>query len=519
MQNKTNRLEKPTIQEELNKAMNCFMTHQIEEAIAVVNHLEMIKVPVSEQGKVQKVVMLLLLGTLYDIDTLKKLLSLLGIKSNNYSKIWQKLSHKQIYDLFVMSSRQLFSKEFTKLLGQSESSQSRAEITIVGDDSVFKQWLKNVENDPFYGKFFSGQFQKAVYGYCVSLVGVVLHDTFYPLSFSLVPKVQAKTAANAAKLAKNTVKTVENVVKTTKNAVKTVENAVKTTENVVKMTENAVKTVENALKTVENAVKIVGNVVKTTENVVKTTGNAAKTIEDEVKELERKKSLIQLEKGVKEVKSILVELSTDHKKELPTLYLSIDSGFNNKELLDFCEELKIIGICVAKGNEVLLYKDKKMNFRELIDTEFLKAEKAFYNDKKNENKSFSLRLRVYYQKLKRFVTILIFRFNGSKKLTVIFSYDKNIFAKTLRRHFFQRTQIEQFFRMVKHTLYINQSKSTDYKSFIKKVAIFFLKAIFAFAFRDYCRKHFRRFKKFSFYKLRSNILHHNADKSMLLKWL
>jgi hypothetical protein len=435
MQNKTNQLEKKTIREELNKAMSCFMNHQVEEAIAVVNHLEAIKIPVSEQGKVQKVVMLILAGTLYDISTLTELLSLLGIKSNNYSKIWKKLSHKQVYDLFVMGSRQLFSKEFTKLLGQSDSSQSRSGITIVGDDSVFKQWLKNIENDPFYGKFFSGQYQKTVYGYCVSLVGVVLHDTFYPLSFSLVPKTQPKTAEN------------------------------------------------------------------------------------KVKDLERKKSLIQLEKGIKEVLRFLVQLSKDSKQELPTLYLSVDSGFNNKELLDLCEELEIIGICVAKGNEVLLYKDKKMNFKELVDTVFLAAEKAFYKDKKNKNKPFSLRLRVYYQKLKQWVTILIFRFNGSKKLTVIFAYDKNILAKTLRRHFFQRTQIEQFFRMVKHTLSISQSKSVDYKSFIKKVAIFFLKAIFAFSFRDYCRKHFRRFKKFSFYKLRINILHHNADKSMLLKWL
>ena len=44
----------------------------------------------------------------------------------------------------------------------------------------------------FYGKFFSGQFQKAVFGYCVSLVGVVLGDTFYPLTFSLVTKKEVK---------------------------------------------------------------------------------------------------------------------------------------------------------------------------------------------------------------------------------------------------------------------------------------------------------------------------------------
>ena len=66
------------------------------------------------------------------------------------------------------------------------------------------------------------------------------------------------------------------------------------------------------------------------------------------------------------------------------------------------------------------------------------------------------------------VTIVIFRFNGSNKVTIIFCYAANIHAKTMRRRFFQRTQIEQFFRMVKHTLHIEQSTSTDSKSFIKK---------------------------------------------------
>lgn len=84
-----------------------------------------------------------------------------------------------------------------------------------------------------------------------------------------------------------------------------------------------------------------------------------------------------------------------------------------------------------------------------------------------------------------------------------------------RNPFGKRTQIEQFFRMVKHTLHIEQSTSNDSKSFIKKVALFFLKAIFAFTFRDYCRKHFRRFKNYSFYKLRKNIVFNNIDKTIL----
>jgi hypothetical protein len=433
MQSKLDKSNSRAIVKELNKVIANFMDNKVADAIVGFEVLKAAKIPVEHQGDVQKVFLLLLAGTLYDLTTLKEILSLNGIKSTNYSKILKKLSHKQVYDLFMYSSRAIFKTEFSKLLAQSASSQSRAEITIVGDDSVFRQWLKNAENDPYYGSFFSGQFKHSVWGYCVSLVGVVLGGTFYPLSFRLIPKTQPK--------------------------------AEKTTEK------------------------------------------------------ERKKSLVELEKGVKEVHDFLCQLSKDAQKDLPPLYLSLDSGFNDKELLDYCETLHIVTISVAVSSEILFYKDQRMNFKTLAETVFLPEEKAYYEADESEKEPFCLRLRIFYQKLKQDVTILMFRLKGSKKVTIVFCYDKNIKGKTLRRHFFQRTQIEQFFRMVKHTLHIEQSTSNDYPSFIKKVATFFLKAIFAFTFRDYCRKHIRRFKKYSFYKLRKNIVYLNADKAILMRFI
>jgi hypothetical protein len=240
--------------------------------------------------------------------------------------------------------------------------------------------------------------------------------------------------------------------------------------------------------------------------------------EKEAAEKKRKKSLIELEKGIKDVNNFIVQLCKEADEALPQLYLSVDSGFSNKALLDFCDNLHIIAISVAKPTEILFYNGERMNFKTLIETVFLSQE-AEYNAQNNENGEkkapFLLRLKVFYQKLAEMVTIVIFRFNGSNKVTIIFCYDAIIHAKTMRRRFFQRTQIEQFFRMVKHTLHIEQSTSNDSKSFLKKVALFFLKAIFAFTFRDYCRKHFRRFKNYSFYKLRKNIVFHNIDKAIL----
>ena len=432
--------DKKALHRTLDKAIKDFMSNKVASCFASMNQLELAKIPAYDRGNVQKVSLLLLIGTLFDLTTLREILTVYGIKSNQYGKIWQKLSHKQVYDIFVLGSRQHFKEEFSKLLKQSGSSQSRAEITIVGDDSVFKQWLTGSENaasSEFYGKFFSGQYKTTVYGFCVSVIGVVLQGTFYPLSFSLVGK--------------------------------SVKPPPQTD-------------VEKGIGT---------------------------------KEKNRKKSLIQLEKGIKEVFGFLTDLSEALGVELPQLYISIDSGFNDKILLDFCESLGLIAISVVKMNEIVVYKGNTMNFAELRDMIFLRAERKFYRDKSNKNEPFSLRLSLFYKKLNRMVTILIFRFNGSGKITIIFCYDGVIKAKTMRRRFFQRTQIEQFFRMVKHTLKISQSKSDGTHSFIKKIAVFFLKAIFAFTFRDYCRKHFRRFKNDSFYKLRLNILHHFDDKSIL----
>ena len=304
--------KKKTIQEELNKAVKSFLNDKAETAFVHIENLEKMGIPKNERGNIQKVTLLLLAGTLYGINTLTELLDLYGVKKSKCSKIWRKLSHTQVYDLFVYGSRQVFQTEFTKYLQQSASNQSRSTMTIVGDDSIFQHWLKEAKNDPFYGKFFSGQFQKAVFGYCVSLVGVVLNDTFYPLTFSLVPK-------------------------TDKNKPKD----------------------------------------------------------------ERKQSLVIMEKSIKEVVSLLGVMAVQIKKELPQLYISLDNGFNEKKLLDSCEKLKLIVLFVPGKSEIIHLDNKRMSFSELITTEFLPQEEAFYADTKNKNKSFLLRLRVFYKNLQK----------------------------------------------------------------------------------------------------------------------
>ncbi len=379
-----------------------------------------------ERGQVHKVVCLQLIGTLYGANNLTELSAICGIKSNKASKIWQKISHTQIQIIFNHAARSAFSKAFLALCRQSDATQSRAEATIVGDDSIFKHWFANEELGEYFARFFSGQSKSVVYGFCVNLAGIVLKDTFYPLVFSLVKRKESSKAILQANLTE----------------IKAYLDGL----------------IDQANKKNETSIK------------------------------------------------------------LPQLYLSIDSGLTDSDIINWCEDKAIIFIGVAEKTHIFTTPwGVKGNFHEVLLPNFLREEALFYADENNKGKPFTLRMRLYYRYLGKQVTVLLFRFNNSKTVSIIFSTDKDIKAITLRRRFFQRTQIEQFFRMVKHTLRIAQSTSLDTSSFRKKVALFFLKAIFAFSFRNFCRTHFKIFKNWGFHKLRRDIIYQNIDKNPLFQ--
>lgn len=68
-------------------------------------------------------------------------------------------------------------------MAKSDSSWSRENITAIGDESVFRQWLsgESKEKDEHYQRAYSGQFDKVVWGYKMSVWGVMMNDRFYPL--------------------------------------------------------------------------------------------------------------------------------------------------------------------------------------------------------------------------------------------------------------------------------------------------------------------------------------------------
>jgi hypothetical protein len=152
---------------------------------------------------------------------------------------------------------------------------------------------------------------------------------------------------------------------------------------------------------------------------------------------------------------------TKNKVPIPPIHFSCDNGYNNISLSDTCSKktINLIYISVPRKNNVFIIDNKKMKLSEWIQTVFLVKEKEHKESQKSfkecEKTPFSLRIKGFYKCQNRIVTLLFFRLNGSKKVSVIYTPNETIFTKTLRRHWFSRTYIEQFFKITRKNLKLN----------------------------------------------------------------
>ena len=163
-------------------------------------------------------------------------------------------------------------------------------------------------------------------------------------------------------------------------------------------------------------------------------------------------------------------------EEWPQLYLSVDSGFRSPELISLCHGLGLHYIGVPKTPHVVTFQGEKLNIKDLIK-QFEALESQALT--RPEPPPFTWRIRVYYQCIGREVTLLLFRLKGSRKVSVIFSPSLEIKAKTLRRHWFARTKIEQLFRTLKHELQIQRNTTYNRLTFLKHFALGLVKALHA----------------------------------------
>lgn len=373
--------------------------------------------------KIRKVLLLLLHGQFYGLDTLHQLLRSYGIYSNDYQKLWSSLSCDFLLNLVNQWLWCVFGKEFGKRLSQSKSTQSRQKLTLIIDGSIFKTWLKNEAFGQYFAKYFSGQYHCAINGFNVILCGMSIGEIFYPLHFQLRRKVE---------------------------------------------------------KDVDIAARIIQRVYV-------------------------------------KLKGLAVEIDT----ELPTLYLSVDSGFRSKALINLCNGLSIIYIGVPKSNHIVcldLNQSNKLKIKDL-KRDFLEKEAIFLDTletRKTEIQDlFTWRIRVYYNCLKREVTLLLFRLKGSKKVSVIFTTDLNVKGKTLRRHWFERTKIELFFRCIKHSLSIQKSTVAYRLGFLKKLAFSFVKALYAQLFTQKAKKKGHRLSRMGLEGMKDCIIFHQIHKTFM----
>ena len=117
--------------------------------------------------------------------------------------------------------------------------------------------------------------------------------------------------------------------------------------------------------------------------------------------------------------------------------------------------------------------------------------------------------------MKQEMVFLIFRLNGSKKVSVIFTSNLDMKAKTLRRHWFNRTKIEQFFRIMKHDLKIQQTTSQNFLGMLRKFVVCLVKALHVQLFTQWVRKRYKSLSHLGFAAIRQLFIHHQIGMNYL----
>jgi hypothetical protein len=192
---------------------------------------------------------------------------------------------------------------------------------------------------------------------------------------------------------------------------------------------------------------------------------------------------------------------------IPKLHFSCDNGYSCVALSETCADNELRYISVPKKSHLFDIQQPNgsithSNLEDWINNTFVPAEKKHEIKEahlpKKEKTPFTYRFRATYCAQMREVTLLAFRLNGSKKVSIIYSTEKSIFAKTLRRHWFQRTYIEQFFKLLKHVLKIQEPRVKTKNEFHLKLLRFAFIAFHTQKLIKFIRRKFKPFEKFGF---------------------
>lgn len=398
----------------------------------VKNDLNEVSFTEQEGQELKKLLNIFFLGQTIGLPTLHSILRQYDISGNKLQIDYKKLCNKLTYSVICKIFESVFEVQLLEVLGkmgQKDSScWSRELVTVVLDDSIFKQWHNSQDwskdFEDCFGKFFSGQFRASVYGLKVVTFALSIEGVVYPLYFDYVKKAKSKSREDK----------------------------------------------------VEKATEIAGKLVEKWGLFIK-----------------KAKS-----------KGILI----------PKLHFSCDNGYSDVNLSNTCAANGLIYISVPKKSHLFDIPNKngsatRTNLEDWIKNVFHTEEKKHGTQQaglpKNEKTAFIYRFKATYCAQNREVTLLAFRLNGSKKVSIVYSTEKSIFAKTLRRHWFQRTYIEQFFKLLKHVLKIQEARVKTKNDFHIKLLRFAFVAFHAQKLVEFIRKHFKRFDKSGFISIQRTL--------------
>jgi hypothetical protein len=455
------------------------------------------------------------MGQSFGLPTLNLLLNVLGIvlpKNISYSNIHKQLNRNEIHQINEYIFAQNGTVVLEKLARQSASSWSSANVTVVEDGSVFKH-LGNCTSG-YQDFWFSGQTQSTVKGFKCLTVGMVIQDVFYPLYYDFVQKRTNPALSEAKAYAKKCASRVSKIQlqvfqAETKGSQLLAAEVLKAQKKVRKIKNNAPITLKESKSSQMQAV------VEQRRLDLAFAREALVQARLRLAPLKAAEMLNESPNSESEVACQLLRkvglfwksFQSRHPHLPSDLFVSMDNGFKTPEIIECCDQNPFILICVPKQTEKVTIANGTQSLHDWIETEFLPREQAYDAKQKLQKKSkkkqqpFFWRVKAFYKAKNRIVTFLFFRLNRSKKVTIIYcpdSHAPNIFAKTMRHHWFARTQIEQFFRTVKPILKIQETKTQNLIEMDTKVGRFFWLGFDAQLFTRQIRKTSLKFRKIGF---------------------
>ncbi len=178
------------IRQTLAKAIRQFSQGYFSESWHMLSELDTISLSDKERKNIHKLLNLLVLGEFFGYHNFCQLLDVFHLTTHHLYRIWKTFSHDQITTLTEHFFWLAFRERLLDLCNKSDSTWSRMNVTVVIDSSIYKQILSHGEEISEFDKFFSGQYHATVYGFRLTLIGIVIGKRFYPIRFYISSKVE-----------------------------------------------------------------------------------------------------------------------------------------------------------------------------------------------------------------------------------------------------------------------------------------------------------------------------------------